>query len=99
MCKGGTFMPITRWFHGVHMKPCLKRLTVASAAVLAMFGIAARAAPAKEPEMVLTPSAKPTSAENSNTSASQADEFHSFSTRCGRRPTLPACHARRLTLR
>jgi lytic murein transglycosylase len=78
MCKGGTFMPITRWFHGVHMKPCLKRLTVASAAVLAMFGIAARAAPAKEPEMVLTPSAKPTSAENSNTSASQADEFQQF---------------------
>jgi membrane-bound lytic murein transglycosylase B len=43
-----------------------------------MFGIAASAAPAKEPDMVPTPSVKPASAENPNTSASQTDEFRQF---------------------
>jgi membrane-bound lytic murein transglycosylase B len=43
-----------------------------------MFGMAARAAPTKEPDMVPTPSVKPASVENPNTSASQADEFRQF---------------------
>jgi len=43
-----------------------------------MFGMAASAAPTKEPDMVPTPSVKPASVENPTTSASQADEFRQF---------------------
>src|SRR4051812_34210416 len=57
---------------------CAKGLIIASAAVLTMLGIAASAAPAKQPKMVPTPSVKPTSAKNSNTSAPQADDFQKF---------------------
>ena len=71
-------MPITPWFLPICLTRCAKGLTLASAAVLAMFGIAASAAPTEEPDMVPTPSVKPASAENTNTSASQVDEFRQF---------------------
>src|SRR4051794_22127171 len=71
-------MPITPWCLPICLNRCAKGLTLASAAVLAMFGMAASAAPTKEPDMVPTPSVKPASVENPTTSASQADEFRQF---------------------
>ena len=71
-------MPITPWCLPICLNRCAKGLTLASAAVLAMFGMAASAAPTKEPDMVPTPSVKPASVENPSTSASQADEFQQF---------------------